>query len=645
MLITNVSNATNVYNSANLPQYNSPNPQSAQVWSGPIPSGHTFDRRTPESTPSFDAMMAIYMLEDRAGSFALRDPLPRNFESSMEEFFRNPLELLSPDVGASLDELCRNPLSLLPPNMRAAIEAMDQGPQPSGVASGSVAPAPVKSSRITWNGGSLTEPELQIVAVLNRHKDQCPLSWKSLGDKANDPSTPPDLKAAIEGLQQDPELFYAIGSQGDGRCGGKITAKDLSGFSRHHSQVAEFQDRQAQSYAQNYIPSDSAGNPQPSVMTLSDALRELYRYSENLPKNLSLADFKQIVEGESKTGKCPPQVIAAAQYFVSHPDEWKQLYGGAIDKVHKEDFLQVASSSMSLTRPELDTIETIKHNQDAFFGSGVLTRDKLASMAQDKSLDPKVQQAAAQLLSDPLLFSLLNNSITGYKTHNKFFDFGGGHTVDSGDVSKKDFARFYDGMSSANRTVQQPKTSVPETTAGQDAASDMMMGRADQPDTKSPKKNGGAFIHTVGDVLKVAAPVLDWAATAVGVFSFVPVLGQVADAVSMTLACEAQAANLLRTAITGGNMKQALQEAGISIGAQAASLVAGPGVKLAIRNGLVKQAMEEAVSAGINLPVSMAQTYADGYLNNLQARLAAEPVQAAGVSNQIGTMPLSQNVA
>ncbi|WP_353026600.1 HrpF/NolX family T3SS translocon protein [Mesorhizobium sp. M1399] len=641
-----ISNAANVYNSPSLPQYNSSNQQSAQVWSGPIPSAHTFDKRNQESAPSFDAMLSSYLLEDRTGSFALRDPLPRNFESPMEEFFRHPLELPSRDVESTLEELCRNPLDLLPPHMRAAIGSMDQDPQPSAIASRSVAPAPIQSLRITWNGGSLTQAELQIVAVLNRHKDQCPLSWKSLGDKANDPSTPPDLKAAIEGLQQDPELFYAIGSQGDGHCGGKITAKDLSGFSRHHSQVAAFQDRQAQSYAQNYIPSDSTGNPQPSVMTLSGALRELYRYSENLPKNLSLADFKQIVEGDAKTGKCPPQVIAAAQYFVDHPDEWKQLYGGATDKVHKEDFLQVASSSMSLTRTELNTIETIKCNQDAFFGRGDLTRDKLASMAEDKSLDPKVQQAASQLLSDPLLFSLLNNSITGYKTHNGFFDFGGGHTVDSGDVSKKDFADFYDSMSSANRTVQQPKTHVPKTAAEQDAAADMMMGRADQPDTKSPKKNGGAFIHIVSDVLKVHSQVLDWAATAVGLLSFIPALGQVADLASMALASQAQAENLVRTAITGGNLKHALAEAGISIAAQAVSLVAGPEVKLAIRNGLVKKALEEAATAGINLPISMAQTCAEGYLNNLQARLAAEPVQAAGIPSQIGTKPLSQqNVA
>ncbi|TIN62228.1 MAG: nodulation protein NodX, partial [Mesorhizobium sp.] len=149
---------------------------------------------------------------------------------------------------------------------------------------------------------------------------------------------------------------------------------------------------------------------------------------------------------ESKNGKFPPQVIAAAQYFLDHPDAWNQLCGGSKGKMHKEDFLQVASSSMSLTQTELNTVEMIKDHQDTFFGSGVLTRDKLAKMKDDKSLDPKVREAASQLLSDPLLFGLLNNSITGYKTHHKFFDFGGGHTVDSGNISKKDFAHFCTNM-------------------------------------------------------------------------------------------------------------------------------------------------------------------------------------------------------
>lgn len=173
----------------------------------------------------------------------------------------------------------------------------------------------------------------------------------------------------------------------------------------------------------------------------------------------------------------------------------------------------------------------------------------------------------------------------------------------------------------------------------------MMMGAADQPDIKSSKKNGGAFIHTVGDVLKVYSTVVDWTATAVGLLSFIPAVGQVADLASMALACEAQALNVVRTAITGGNMKQALLEAGLGVAAQAVSLVAGPQVKLAIRNGLIRKAMEEAATAGINLPLSTAQTYAEEYLNNLQARLNAEPVHAAGIPSPISTPQLSQNVA
>jgi len=548
-----------------------------------------------------------------------------------------PQDPAAPDSAKQLtEELTQEVRNILPPEIKAALDACQQTPEPSSTEASSaasapkVADAPVQSSRITWNSGTLTDTELHIVSVLNRHKDKCPLDWKSLGDLANDPSTPPDLKAAIEALQQDPELFYAIGSQGDGRCGGKIKAGDLSGFSDHHPQVAAFQEQRAKNYTQNYIPSDGTGNGEPSVMTQTDALRELYRYSDNLPKNLSLADFKQIVDGEAKTGKCPPQVLAAAQYFLDHPDEWKQLYGGSIDKVHKEDFLQVASSSMNLTQAELDTLSTINKNQNAFFWKGDLTREKLESMIDDKSLAPEVRKAASQLLSDPVLFGLMNNAITGYKTHHKFFDFGGGHTVDSGNISNSDFNQLFNIMSSANRTAQQVKTHAARTAAEKGAVADMTMGVADQPDIKSPKKNGGAFMHAINDVLKVGSKVLDWAATAVGVLGFIPGLGELADLASMVLEAEAQAANLLHTAISGGNIKQALEEAGLSLAAQAVGCIGGPEVKLAMREGLVKQVIQEAATAGINLPVSVAQSYAEDYLNNLKARIESERMQAAG---------------
>ncbi|MDE5465411.1 HrpF/NolX family T3SS translocon protein [Bradyrhizobium sp. CSS354] len=560
---------------------------------------------------SFEAVLASYSLKDAIGHHS--EP---------------------PDSDKQLmEELVQEALHILPPTLTVALDAPAQTTESSSVASPSVATAPVPSSRITWNGGTLTNADLQIVSVLNRHKDKCPLDWESLSDLANDPSTPPDLKTAIGALQQDPELFYAIGSQGDGHCGGKIKAGDLSDFSHHHAQVATFQEQQAHSYQQNYIPSDGTGDGQPSNMTESDALRELYRYSDSLPKNLSLADFKQIVDGEAKAGKCPPQVLAAAQYFLSYPDEWKQLYGGSIDKVHKEDFLQVASSSMNLTQIELDTLDTINTNQGAFFGMGDLTQDKLASMADDDSLAPDVRQAASQLLPDPLLFGLMNNSITGYKVHHQFFDFGGGHTVDSGNISNNDFTHFFDNMSTANRTAHQLKTHIAQTAGEQSAAADMMMGVADQPEIKSPKKNGGAFMHVVDDVLKIVPKVLDWAATGVGLLSFIPGLGELADLASMVLESEAQAATLLHTAITGGNIKLALEEAGISLASQAVGCLGGPEVKLAMREGLMKQAIQEATTAGINLPVSIAQSHAENYLNQLKERIESERMQAVGANS------------
>ena len=482
-------------------------------------------------------------------------------------------------------------------------------------------------SDLSWNSGTLSDTELQIVSVLDRHKDQCPLEWNSLQDKINDSATPPDLKAALQGLQNDPQLFYAIGSQGDGKCGGKIKAGDLSDFSANHPQVASFKEQQATSYESNYIPSDGSSNGQPQAMTENDGMRELYRYSDNLPKNLSIADFQQIVNGDSKTGKTPPQVIAAAKYFVDHPDQWKQLFGGNVDQVHTYDFLQVASSSMHMTQDELNTLDTINKNQGAFFGNGDLTRDKLSSMANDKHLDPKVKQAATQLLNDPLLFGVLNNSITGYKTHHGFFNMGGGHTVDSGNISNNDFTHFYNNMSSANRTVEKPVTHTPKTAADQAAVQDMMAGIDDQPEIKTPKHNGGALMHGLEDALSVYSKVMDWGATALSALSFIPGIGELADAASTVLEGESQVANIARTVISGGNLKQALEEAGLSMAAQAVGDIAGPEAKLAMRDGLTKTLLEKAATAGLNVPLATAQYAAVGAMNNMKAKLEGVPTQ------------------
>lgn len=132
-------------------------------------------------------------------------------------------------------------------------------------------------------------------------------------------------------------------------------------------------------------------------MTESDAMRELYRYSDNLPKDLNQDAFKQLVEGDSTTKKSPPQVIAAAQYFREHPDQWKALAGDK-ESMSTADFLQKSTSEMHLTVPELKTLDTINSHQEAFFGDGKeVTRDKLDTIVKDDKADPAVRDAAKQL--------------------------------------------------------------------------------------------------------------------------------------------------------------------------------------------------------------------------------------------------------
>ncbi len=500
---------------------------------------------------------------------------------------------------------------------RHAVTQPNAAPQQGNAASSQQAGSP--QSTVTWNGGTLSQSEVQIVSVLDRHKDQCPISWDGLQDKINDPATPPDLKAALQGLAQDQRLFTAIGSQGDGRCGGKIKAKDLDAFTAEHAQVSAFNEQQAKSFEQNYIPSDGNANGQPSVMSESDALRELYKYSDNLTKNLGKDEFQQIVDGDAKTGKTPPQVIAAAQYFLDHQDAWNRLTGGG--EVKKADFLQAASSSMSLTQTELNTLKTMNGNQAAFFGDGDLTRDKLSSMANDKQLDPNVRQAAKNLLQDPVLFSLMNNAITGYKTHHGFFDFGGGHTVDSGNIAGRDFQKFYGNLSQGNQTVQKPQTHTPKTDADKNAVACMLMGTADQPEIKSPKHNGGFLMHAIDTALKVEGKLLDWASMAVGALSFIPGIGELADAASTALEAESQGCNVLHAMVSGGNVKKALEEAGLNLAAAAIGNIGGPEVRLAMKEGITKIVAEKAINAGINMGVSEAQDHAENYLAGLKARL------------------------
>ncbi|APO95025.1 HrpF/NolX family T3SS translocon protein [Xanthomonas vesicatoria] len=455
-------------------------------------------------------------------------------------------------------------------------------------------PPPVDGSSVTWDGGTLTQNELEIVTTLDRHKDKLPLAWADLDAKINDPATPPDLKKALTELQNDPRLFFAIGSQGDGKCGGKIKSGDLSKFSAGHSQVAEYATKQAKGYTQNYVASDSPDKAQPTVMTESDAMREFYRYSDYLPKDLNQDAFKQLVEGDSNTQKCPPQVIAAAQYFREHPDQWTALAGDS-GSMSTPDFLQKSASQMHLTAPELKTLDTINSHRDAFFGDGKeVTRDKLDKIISDDKADPAVRDAAKQLSADPLLFGLLNNSITGYKKPHSFF--GGGHVVDSGKISDKDFQQFYEHMTAANKTVDKAPAHAATSPEQKKAVDDMLMGKADQPDIKKKKKDIGTVGKGLHEFLKWDSKILDWASVGLSALNGIPVIGEFADAASLALEGEAQAAQVLDTALQGGDMSLAWKLAGINMAGAVVGAVGGPTARLAAK-GVAKGATEGAAKA------------------------------------------------
>lgn len=536
----------------------------------------------------------------------------------------------------------------IPDDLKAALQALDEdhglfkaiGSQGDGKFGGKIkAKDLVEFSQnhaqvLTWNGGRLNNEQLQIMAVLDRHKDKCPIDWESVREKSQDTTLPSDLRAALAKLADNPELFFAIGSQGDGKCGGKITQRDLAEFSQHHSQVGEFMEAQAKSFTQNYIASDARQGDGPSRMTQADALRELYRYSDSLGKNLDYEYLRKLTRGEAESGKCPPQVIAAAQYFLDHRDQWEKLNNGS-SSVSKADFLQSAVSNMNLTREELDTLDTINKNPDAFFKGGNLTRERLAELAEDKSLSDKERAAAKHLLADPLLFGVINNANSGYKTKHSFFTFRG-PTVDSGVISRDDFNKFYQGMSATNKEALKHEPLAKDAAVDANAVKSMCAGVEDQPEIKAVKKSGGFLKHVLDTALNIAGKVLDIGSMVIGSLSFIPGLGQIADLVSMAMAAEAQACKILKTIIDGGNIKKALIEAGINMAAAGVGLIAGPEARIALRNGLAEIVVNKALNAGISMAVSEAQQCANEYLMDLKDRLTTSA--SLSFSNVMGAM-------
>lgn len=128
-------------------------------------------------------------------------------------------------------------------------------------------------------------------------------------------------------------------------------------------------------------------------MTTDDAQRELFKYSDYLPGDISQQSLQNIVDSTASEGRMPAQVVAAAKFYLDHPDQW-QAIAGTGNSIGRGELLDNISKGIHLTSDETQTIQTIQGNSNTFFDKGYLTRDKLKSIANDSSQSEAVRKAA-----------------------------------------------------------------------------------------------------------------------------------------------------------------------------------------------------------------------------------------------------------
>lgn len=420
------------------------------------------------------------------------------------------------------------------------------------------------------------QSRVKALSVLERYKDDFkkPKSSKDIQKMIDDDKTPPDLREALRTVQSDPKMSQMLDSAKNGKSDGKFSNKDISTLAQD-PEVIQYNRAQAKSFTDNYIPSDDGGKTQEGrAITANDAQRELYRYSDYLPKNVSQKDLQDIVDGTGKEGKAPPQLVASAQYYLDHPDEWKGLTGKegdqSISRGHLEDAI---GKNVMLNADETKTVQTLQNNQDVFFGKGSLTRKKLDSIAEDSGNSQEVRDAAKQLSKDPMLFGMLDNGKHG-NTGSAW------NAADDGKIGKGDLSAFTGKM---NKTVAPTYKTHPAATAqDQSAVSAMASGEMNQPDTK--KKKGGQLRDFVNGLLKVVS-VIEGIASKVlsGIASLkIPGISQIAGLAAMGTSAISGAANVGSTALSGGDVEHAGKKAAIDLGMTGISSIAGPGAGKAI---------------------------------------------------------------
>ena len=454
------------------------------------------------------------------------------------------------------------------------------------------------------NHPSFTEPQKETISVLQRHRDAFPIKMDKIQEKIDDEKTPPDLKAALIQVRDDPTLALALDSTNKGggmlHCDGTLSDRDLDRLGEL-PEMQEFNEAKAKNYVNNYIPSDAdPSQTDPRAMTADDAAREFYLYSDNLPGHLSQKELKDIVDGTAHCKKCPPQVLAAAQFYRDHPDEWAKVTGGDDKKLtgcSRSHLLDNISKSVYLNTAEKETLDTIDKNRDAFFGSGV-TRDSLTKMVDDPAAKENVKKAARKLLDDPLLFGMLDNGKNGHSSNLI-------KSADDGKIGEADFDAFREHLTTKDKKQPPlPPTHKARTLTEKSALPDMQAGQVDDPELK--KEKGGGLVHFMRNVispfLKAGEMIGHAVSIALSVLTKIPIIGEIAAGLSIAAESMAGGLHIANAGIKGDDMKKAAIAAGAGIAGALVGLVvtgAGPAIARGITAGVEHVAMATTAKAAV----------------------------------------------
>ncbi|MCX2865589.1 HrpF/NolX family T3SS translocon protein [Paucibacter sp. PLA-PC-4] len=417
-----------------------------------------------------------------------------------------------------------------------------------------------------WAGG---DDGLDALATLERHGGlfKKAMNREQLEKMANDPKTAPDVREALHTVLSTPGMFERLESANTGKKDGKLSVHDVRVVAEDPA-LKTLNKTQAASFADHYIPSSASGSgedlPAPRTITTEDAQKELYKYAQYLPDDVSLDGLKEIVDGTADGDKMPPQLKAAAHHFTRNPDAWRALNGGQ-DRVKRADMEDNISSATRLNDVERDTVDRLRQDPTGiFFKNGNLTREKLGKIVSDEKANPLDRQAAQRLLDDPVLFGRLDNGKNG--SHIRGIK-GAWLKSDDGQIGRGDLdgfeRRLKDHAVSATPVAGTSRT--PATAAAREAISDMAAGTLDQPEIKKAK--GGGLRDFVDGALKVgkviadtASKVADWLGKTVNV----PPFNLVFKAAAVFNKGIAGAADTASTALNNGDVEQAAIKAGIA---------------------------------------------------------------------------------